>query len=147
MYGLGLRVSEIVNLKVSDIDFDRNTVLISGKRNKQRQVMLPVSLKSDLQKYIELEKLIKYVFSGRKGKYSVKSVQKVFGRAIKKAKITKPATCHSLRHSFATHLLESGVDIRIIQKLLGHKRITATQIYTQISNQTIKNIRSPLEDL
>ncbi len=147
IYGLGLRVSEVVSIKVSDIDFDRNVVTVSGKGNKQRMLMLPISLKSDLQKYIELEKREKYVFSGRKGKYSIKSVQKIFEKAVKKAKINKKATCHSLRHSFATHLLEQGTDIRYIQELLGHSRLQTTQIYTKVSNKNISKIKSPLDDL
>ncbi len=148
LYGLGLRVSEVVNLKVSDLDFDRNVVKISSaKGNKQRYVMLPKKLKSDLESYIELEKPEKYLFSGRKNKYTIKSIQKIFESAMKKAKIKKKASCHTLRHSFATHLLEKGVDIRYIQNLLGHSRLQTTQIYTHVADSKLKNIQSPLDDL
>ena len=147
LYGLGLRVSEVVNLRVADIDFERSTVIINGKGNKQRLVMLPSLLSPDLLRYIELEKSDNYIFSGRTGKYSIKSVQKIFEYAIKGTKIQKMATCHSLRHSFATHLLESGVDIRYIQQLLGHSKLQTTQVYTQVSAQSLRNIKSPLDSL
>jgi len=148
LYGMGLRVSELIDLKVNDLEFDRNMAKISsGKGNKQRYVMLSGILKSDLMKYIELQKPEKYLFSGRKGKYSVKSIQKIFENAAKKAKIKKKASCHTLRHSFATHLLENGTDIRYIQKLLGHSRLQTTQIYTHVADSKLKNIKSPLDDL
>ncbi len=148
IYGMGLRVSEIVNLKASDIDFDREVVKITlAKGNKDRYVMLPKELKSDLKNYIELEKPQKYLFSGRKNKYTIKSVQKIFEYASKKAGIKKDASCHTLRHSFATHLLEQGTDIRYIQALLGHSRLQTTQVYTHVASSKIKNIRSPLDNL
>jgi site-specific recombinase XerD len=148
LYGLGLRVSEVVNLGLNDLDFDRNVVKISSaKGNKQRYVMLPRKLKSDLKNYIELKKPEKYLFSGRKSKYTIKSIQKIFESAAKKAKIKKKVSCHTLRHSFATHLLEKGVDIRYIQNLLGHSRLQTTQIYTHVADSKLKNIQSPLDDL
>jgi len=148
LYGLGLRVSEVVNLRANDLDFDRNVVKISiAKGNKQRYVMLPKKLKSDLESYIELEKPETYLFSGRKGRYAIKSVQKIFESAAKKANIKKKASCHTLRHSFATHLLEKGVDIRYIQNLLGHSRLQTTQIYTHVADSKLKNIQIPLDDL
>jgi len=148
LYGMGLRVSEVVDLKVSDLDFERDVVKISsGKGNKDRYVMLPKGLKSDLKNYIELEKPEKYLFSGRRDKYAVKTIQKIFEYAAKKAKIKKHASCHTLRHSFATHLLEKGVNIRYIQNLLGHSRLQTTQIYTHVANNKLRKIRSPLDDL
>ena len=148
IYGMGLRVSEIVDLKLSDLDFDRDMVKISSaKGNKQRYVMLPKELKPNLKNYIELEKPKKYLFSGRSNKYTIKSVQKIFEYAAKKAEIKKDVSCHTLRHSFATHLLEKGVDIRYIQSLLGHSRLQTTQIYTHVADSKLKNIQSPLDDL
>lgn len=97
LYGLGLRVSEVVSLKINDIDFGRNVVKISSaKGNRQRYVMLPKKLKSDLENYIELEKPGKYLFSGRKNKYTIKSVQKIFESATNKAKIRKKVSCQTL---------------------------------------------------
>ncbi|MHC1604800.1 MAG: site-specific tyrosine recombinase/integron integrase [Candidatus Methanofastidiosia archaeon] len=148
LYGMGLRVSEIVNLKVSDLDFDRNVVKISfAKGNKQRYVMMPKELKSDLRNFIELEKPEKYLFSGRRNKYTIKSIQKIFESAATKAGIKKKVSCHTLRHSFATHLLEKGIDIRYIQNLLGHSKLQTTQIYTHVADSKLKNIQSPLDDL
>lgn len=148
IYGMGLRVSEIIDLKINDFDFDRGMVKISSaKGNKQRYVMLPKELKGDLKSYIEFEKPEQYLFFGRKNKYSIKSVQKIFEQARKKTGIKKNASCHTLRHSFATHLLEQGVDIRYIQALLGHSRLQTTQVYTHVANNNIKNIQSPLDNL
>jgi len=147
LYGLGLRVSELVNLEVNNIDFERNVVKILGKGNKQRYVMLPEKLKPDLRNYIALEQHQKYLFLGRNNKYSIKAVQKIFEYAAKKANIKKKVSCHTLRHSFATHLLEKGINIRYIQTLLGHSRLQTTQIYTHVANSKLKNIQSPLDDL
>ena len=147
IYGLGLRVSELVNLKQEDIDFERKLIHIrDAKGSKDRYVKLPDSLNDGLNSYI---KLIpgKYAFSGRKEKLTIKTVQKIFENALKKSEIKKKASCHTLRHSFATHLLENGVDIRIIQKLLGHAKIESTQIYTHVSNFQMENIKSPLDSL
>ena len=147
LYGMGLRVSEIVNLKVADVDFDRDLVKVTGKGNKERYVMLPENIKQDLESYIRLTGNPKYVFAGRNGKYTIKSVQKVFQAALRKTGIKKKASCHTLRHTFATHLLEDGVDIRYIQELLGHKQLQTTQVYTHVANKDIKNIKSPLDNM
>ncbi len=148
LYGMGMRVSEVVNLQVRDIDFGRNIVKIScSKGNKDRYVMLPSSLKAELTNYISLEKSETHVFSGRKGKYTIKTVQKIFENSLRKSGIKKKASCHTLRHSFATHLLEDGIDIRYIQALLGHSRLQTTQIYTHVAGNRIRNIRSPLDNL
>lgn len=147
IYGLGLRVSEIVSLKQEDIQFERGLVLIkNAKGKKDRCIALPKNLAEELKHYVSFNKG-KYLFEGRKGKLSIKTVQKIFENTVKKAGIKKKASCHTLRHSFATHLLENGVDIRIIQKLLGHSKLETTQIYTHVSNFQIKNIKSPLDDL
>lgn len=127
IYGMGLRVSELACLKPEDIDFDRKAVKIrTSKGNKDRYVMLPGNLEREMKSYIEFTRPEKYLFSGRKGKYSIKSIQKIFEKSAKKAGIKKKAGCHTLRHSFDTHLLEQGTDIRYIQKLLGHSRIQTT---------------------
>lgn len=147
IYGLGLRVSELVNLKEEHINFDRKLVLIKeSKEKKDRYVNLPESLSEELLNYMRLNQEA-YVFSGRTSKMSIKSIQKIFENALKKSGINRKATCHTFRHSFATHLLENGVDIRIIQKLLGHNKLETTQIYTHVSNFQIKNIKSPLDTL
>lgn len=147
LYGMGLRVSEIVDLRVENLDFERGMAKVSGKGGKERYVMIPKKLETDLEKYIELGGLEDYLFPGRKGKYSIKSVQKIFEYASKKAGIKKNVSCHTMRHSFATHLLEKGVSIRYIQSLLGHSRLQTTQIYTKVANGKLKNIKSPLDDL
>ncbi len=147
LYGLGLRISELASLKPEDLDFERKLVLIrNSKNNKDRYVMLSERLSEELKSYLCLNKG-KYLFEGRKGKISLKTIQKVFENALKKAKIRKKASCHTLRHSFATHLLEDGVDVRIIQKLLGHSKLETTQMYTHVSNFQLQNIKSPIEDL
>lgn len=148
LYGMGLRVSEVVDLERKDIDFERGMVkIVAAKGNKDRYVMLPNELRNELQSYIVLEQPKKYLFAGRKSKYTIKSVQKVFEYAAKKAGIKKDVSCHTLRHSFATHLLEQGIDIRYIQALLGHSKLQTTQIYTHVANHKLRNIQSPLDAL
>ena len=149
MYASGLRVSEICRLKVKDLDFENNVLWVrEGKGNKDRQTLLPNNILKVLQKYTGYKKPADYAFESlRGGGMSERSVQKVFSKAWEKTKIKKNASCHSLRHSFATHLLESKTDIRYIQNLLGHKRLETTQIYTRVSSQSLKNISSPMEGL
>ena len=148
-YGMGLRVSEIVNLKISDIDSKNMQVFIeSAKGKKDRYVNLPESILDQLRRYFREEKPNYYLFEGQYGgKYSTRSVQQIFKNALKKANIIKPVGIHSLRHGFATHLLESGTDIRFIQELLGHNDIKTTLIYTQVSNNSVRKIKSPLDNL
>jgi len=146
-YGAGLRVSEVINLKVRDIDLQELTIHIKNtKGKKDRITVFPEKLKSDLSEMIALQHGNEYLFeSERGGKLTERTAQKVFTKALKKAGIKKEATFYSLRHSFATHLLENGVDIRYIQELLGHSNIRTTQIYTKVTNPILKNIKSPLE--
>ncbi|MDX2304763.1 MAG: site-specific integrase [Microscillaceae bacterium] len=148
-YGMGLRVSEIVNLKISDIDSGNMQVLIErAKGKKDRYANLPESILEQLREYYKQYKPTKYLFEGQYGEqYSIRSVQKVFSEAMKKARINKQIGIHGLRHSFATHLLEAGTDIRFIQELLGHKDIKTTLRYTQVSEKSLKNIKSPLDNL
>ncbi|MCC2589837.1 tyrosine-type recombinase/integrase [Chryseobacterium sp. MFBS3-17] len=124
-YGMGLRVSEIVNLKITDIDSKRMQVLVSqGKGKKDRYVNLPESILNELRAYYAAYQPKEFLFEGRYGnQYSVRSVQAVFKNAMKKARINKKVGIHSLRHSYATHLIEQGTDIRFVQELLGHKDI------------------------
>lgn len=145
-YGAGLRVSEILNLKVMDIDPDELTIhLKQSKGKKDRITIIPKKLQNEIKFYIGSKKRDDYLFLSERGhKLAMRTVQKIFTNAVKKAKINKDATFHSLRHSFATHLLENGVDVRYVQALLGHANIRTTQIYTQVTNPNIKNIKSPL---
>ena len=148
-YGMGLRVSEIVNLKVSDIDSGNMQVLIEqSKGKKDRYVNLPESILEDLRSYYKEYRPAKYLFEGQGGgTYSVRSVQYVFKDAMTKAKINKNVGIHGLRHSFATHLLENGTDISYIQNLLGHKDIKTTMKYAKVAQTNLKNIKSPLDNL
>ncbi|MEA3355135.1 MAG: site-specific tyrosine recombinase/integron integrase [Patescibacteria group bacterium] len=145
-YGAGLRVSELVNLKIRDIDLNELTIHIKmGKGRKDRLTIFSEKLKKDLQIRVAGKNNQNFIFeSERGGKLTTTTAQKVFKDSLKKANIKKPATFHSLRHSFATHLLENGVDIRYVQELLGHKNIATTQVYTKVTNPALKNIKSPL---
>ena len=146
-YGMGLRVSEIVNLKIEDIDSDNMQVLISrGKGKKDRYVTLPKSVLTDLRKYYKIYQPAEYLFQGQYGgAYSKRSAQAVFKNAMKKAGIKKRVGIHGLRHSYATHLLEMGTDISLIQKLLGHNNLKTTLLYTEITDKNLKNVKSPLD--
>jgi len=149
-YGAGLRRSEIVSLKWADILFDEHKIHIKqSKGNKDRIVMLPFSIVAYLKNYRTLFPSDDWVFPGQyKGEaISGRTVQIVMRQAVVKAGLEKKATVHTLRHSFATHLLESGTDIRYIQQLLGHSSIQTTMIYTHITPKAAKNIISPLDQL
>jgi site-specific recombinase XerD len=150
IYGCGLRVSEAICLKKNDIRFSEGIIFIhQGKGKKDRITILPFSLSKELEAYIYLRNDSNpYVFDSSKGGHlTVKSVQKIVEKAVNKAEINKDVHVHTLRHSYATHLLEAGTDLRIIQRLLGHADIKSTQIYTHVSTALIKNIRSPLDTL
>jgi len=148
-YGMGLRVSEIVNIKITDIDSKTMQVFIErAKGKKDRYVNLPESILDQLREYYKLHKPLKYLFEGlQREQYSIRSVQQVFKNAMQKAKINKVIGIHGLRHSFATHLLENGTDIKFIQELLGHNDIKTTLRYTHVSEQQLKKIKSPLDNL
>ena len=149
-YGAGLRRSEIVTLKWEDILFDEHKIHVKqSKGNKDRIVMLPYSVVEYLKNYRTLYPSDGWVFAGQyKGEaLSGRTVQAVMKMAVSKAGLEKKATVHTLRHSFATHLLESGTDIRYIQQLLGHSSIKTTMIYTHITPKAAKNIISPLDRL
>jgi len=139
-YACGLRVSEVVKLKVADLDIDELVVHIKGAKGKKDRIsVLPEKLKDDLRNMIAGKNSNDYLFSSnRGGKLTTTSLQKMFRKSLTKAKVNKPATFHSLRHSFATHLLENGTDVRYVQELLGHSNIRTTQIYTQVTNPKLK---------
>ena len=150
IYACGLRVSELVNLKVNDFDFvEKIGQVRQAKGKKDRIFNIPESLTKKLQNQVEIQRQEgqEYVFSGRNGKMTSRNLQKIVVKAAKKAGINKAVHVHTFRHSFATHLLENGADLRIIQTLLGHSSISTTELYTHISNQQIKKVKSPLDTI
>ena len=149
IYSGGLRLSEVVNLKNSDIDSKRNLILIrEAKGKKDRTTLLSQTLLELLRTYYREYKPKEYLFEGQdQEKYSTRSVQYIFKKALFKSGIKKNATVHTLRHSFATHLLERGTDLRYIQELLGHSSSKTTEIYTHITKKGLDKIVSPLDNL
>jgi integrase/recombinase XerD len=150
MYACGFRVSELVNLKVKDLNFEEKIGSVrQGKGKKDRIFNLPEFLLEDLNFQSEAQKKAnqEYLFTGPKGRLSERNLQKIISKAAKRAGLSKEVHCHTLRHSFATHLLENGTDIRKIQELLGHSSISTTEIYTHISREELKKIKSPLDEV
>ena len=150
IYSCGLRRSELLNLKFSDIDSKRNIVLIrQSKGQKDRITPLSPKILELLRDYYLVFKPQRWLFEGQFAgeQYSENSLQAVLKQALKKAHITKPVTLHWLRHSYATHLLESGTDLRYIQELLGHNSSRTTEIYTHVSTKSLQQIKSPFDDL
>jgi len=149
IYSAGLRSGELINLKVNDINGKHLRVFVrGGKGKKDRVTILSHKALNILRKYFRKYRPKKYLFEGKEGgKYSPSSLRRVFIRALNNANISKKVTLHSLRHSFATHLLESGVDIRYIQVLLGHNSSKTTEIYTHITHKGWEKIQSPLDKL
>ena len=147
-YGCGLRVGEIIALKIKDLNFEESLIKINlAKGKKDRFVKIPDSIKTELKGYVSLNNSEILFESNRGGKLTKDTIQKIIRNSAKKAEIKKRVYPHLLRHSFATHLLENGTDLRVIQKLLGHSDIKTTQIYTQISQASIKNVKSPLDNI
>ncbi len=147
LYSSGLRVSELVNLKPGDLDLNENTGWVrSGKGKKDRMFILGKKLSGKLKKYLDKRKEWKYVFSENKP-LTTRNIQKIIQKATIKAGINKEVHPHTLRHSFATHLLDAGTDLRMIQQLLGHTSIATTQLYLHISNEQFKSIKNPLDEL
>lgn len=143
LYSSGLRLSEIINLRTQDVNLIDNTIRVQkGKGKKDRITILSKKVKSELNKYKKGEK---YVFESNGKKYNKRSIQEIVKKAAKLANITSTVTPHVLRHSFATHLLENGTDIRHIQKLLGHSNIKTTQIYTHVAKDNLRKIKSPFD--
>ena len=145
-YGGGLRISEVQHLKVYDIDFDSLTIHLKwAKWQKDRITLLSPKIRDELKAYCSLKKSDDPVFESERGGFlHTRTLDNIFHHTKEKAGITKPATFHSLRHSFATHLLENGTDIRYVQVLLGHTNIRTTQIYTQVATHHLQDIQSPL---
>ena len=149
IYSCGLRRGELLSLSKFDIDSKRMVVIIRmAKGKKDRIVPLSPKILSLLRDYYKSYSPKEFLFEGQGGgKYSEKSLENVFKQSLFKANNKKPVTLHWLRHSYATHLLESGTDLRYIQDLLGHKSSKTTEIYTHVSTKNIQNIRSPFDDL
>jgi integrase/recombinase XerD len=150
IYACGFRVSELVNLKVSDLDFSQNIGHVRmGKGRKDRVFNIPLQLKKAMEKQVQQQQEAKqpYLFSSTNEKMSERNLQKLIKRAAEKSGIKKDIHPHTLRHSFATHLLENNVDIRKIQELLGHADLSTTQIYTHVSTEELKKIKSPFDNL
>jgi site-specific recombinase XerD len=147
LYAGGLRLNELLNLKIKDIDSSSMIIHIElAKGKKDRKVMLSEVLLEDLRKYYKECAPKDYLFEGQYGgQYSARSVQAIVRQAAKKAKVQKSVTPHMLRHSFATHLLEAGTDIRFIQELLGHNSLKTTEIYTHVTDISKSKIKSPLD--
>ena len=148
IYASGLRISEVLNLKLSDIDFDRKQIKISqAKGRKDRYVVLAESILPLLENYFSTYQPERYFIEGKPGiKYSAESIRKFLKRSCAKAGIRKKVTPHTLRHSYATHLLEGGTDVRYIQELLGHNNPKTTMIYTHITKRQLTQVHSPLDD-
>ena len=150
MYSAGLRVSEVIKLKTENIDAQRHLVQVKGgKRKKDRYTILSDTALDYLRYYWKIYKPEKWLFPGQRrgGHITARTVQHIVGAARKRAGITKRFSTHVLRHSFTTHLLEQGTDLRYIQELLGHKGPKTTQIYTHVTRKDIARITSPLDTL
>ena len=147
-YGGGLRASEVTHLRVPDIDSDRMLIRVDqGKGRKDRHVMLSPSLLELLRDYYREARPAGWLFPARNrvDPISTRQFNRAFGAACDFAEIKKKASPHTLRHSFATHLLEGGTDIRVIQVLLGHAKLETTTIYTKVATKTIQSVTSPLD--
>ena len=150
IYACGLRRGELLHLSIKDVHSERNLLLIKQSKGKKDRIV-PISDKtiSMLREYYKIYKPLTWLFEGQKRgePYGERSIQLVLNQALEKTKIKKPATLHWLHHSYATHLLESGTDLRYIQELLGHSSSRTTEIYTHVSTKNIQQIKSPFDDL
>ncbi len=150
LYACGFRVSELVNLKIIDLEFNENIGHArQAKGKKDRIFNIPQFLLSSIKEVAERQRSLgrEYLFTGPKGKLSSRNLQKIVKRAAINAGIQKEVHPHTLRHSFATHLLENGTDIRFIQTLLGHSSLSTTELYTHVSTEQIKKVKSPIDNL
>lgn len=149
IYSGGLRVSEVIGLKINHIDSTRGIIkIVNSKGAKDREIPLSEVALEQLRIYYKAYRPKEYLFEGQfGGKYSTRSVQAMFRKAINELGIQKKVSVHTLRHSYATHLLENGTDLRIIQVLLGHKSSKTTEIYTHVSRQVKQRVPNPLDQL
>lgn len=150
LYACGFRVSELINLKIEDLDFEEKIGHVrQGKGRKDRMFNISSFLFKPLKQQIEQQEQNnhEFLFTGPKGKLTDRNIQKLLKKATEKAGIKKNVHPHTLRHSFATHLLENGTDIRLIQELLGHSDLSTTQLYAHVSSEQIKKIKSPIDSL
>ncbi|HPM85567.1 MAG TPA: tyrosine-type recombinase/integrase [archaeon] len=150
MYGSGCRVSEVTKIKVDDLNLKEKTAMIKGgKGDKDRIIILSKEWIHGIKKYLNKKKIkSEFVFSKKNGKpLTTDTIQRIVREASKRAGLTKHVTPHCFRHSYATHLLETGTNIRYIQTLLGHSNLNTTQIYTNVANQQLKKVQSPLDKL
>lgn len=150
IYSAGLRSSELINLKIADIDFERSSIHIRrSKYNKDRIVPLSLYMAVGLQKYLALEQPLTWLFNGNLlgSTYSSKAIARVMREAVKEAGIAKSVTVHSLRHSYATHLIEDGLNIITVKDLLGHSKIETTMVYLHIAQCPLIQAHSPLDTL
>ncbi len=149
LYSSGLRIGEALSLKETDIDSERMLIFIRGaKGKKDRYTLLSNNLLVELRNYYEAYKPTVFLFEGQRGgMYSASSARQVLHRAVNETKIKKHVRLHTLRHSFATHLLENGTDLRYIQQLLGHQSPKTTMIYTHVSTRSLSKITNPFDDL
>jgi len=149
IYSAGLRRSELLNLRRADIHFDRRTMFVkSGKGKKDRYVVLAESAIPYLRKYLKVFDPVYWLVEGQNGgKYSVASLQKIFRKAVEQSKVNPYATLHTLRHSYATHCVEKGHNLKMVQEALGHSSLRTTEIYLHISSDALKKLKSPLDDL
>ncbi len=147
LYSTGLRVSELVNLKIDDLNFGEKTGWVrKGKGSKDRLFVLSENLSKELGEYLKEKEGHKYVFS-KDEPLTTRNIQKIIKGTKIRAGISKRVTPHTLRHSFATHLLEQGTDIRLIQTMLGHSSLNTTQVYTHVSSEQIKKVTNPFDTL
>lgn len=147
IYACGFRVSELVNLKILDIDLiEKIGYVRQGKGKKDRVFNIPEFLLEELQEQVKKQEGKEFLFTSNSGKMTTRNIQKIVSSASKRAGLNN-VHCHTLRHSFATHLLEDNVDIRKIQELLGHSDLSTTQIYTHVSAEELKKIKSPIDKL
>lgn len=149
LYGTGLRVSEAVNIRINDLHLEEKTAFVKyGKGKKERFVKLPNVFINHVKSYIKKRKINSiYLFNSRKGPITTRQAERIVKNAALRANIKKKVFCHAFRSSFATHLLDSGTDIRLIQELLGHSRLDTTQRYTKVSKERLMEVKSPLDSL
>lgn len=148
MYSAGLRVSELLNLNINDLDFENNFGWVrQGKGNKDRMFIIAEGIKENLKNYLQNNQPDSYLFTNGNSRLSVRTVQEIIKAAAQKADIRKKVHPHTLRHSFATHLIENGYDITSVQSLLGHASVETTMVYVHIASRKLISVKSPLDSL